>query len=359
MKVCWLTNYYSPYKMKLFNELNEEIELSAVMLGGKDDEHRNSEWILDKNHSFRYYQIDKNYISLIKKLAKENDILIDSMYSSFYGYIAVSYFKKEKKKVMMYADGGIAIDRGFAINKILSFLMNRHDYFLSSGPHCDEYYKFYNVKEENIYHYKFTSLMNEDIINHKKLSCKKNEIKKELSINDEYMLLSVGKPIVGKGFDILLYSYIKTGLTDKIALYIVGGEPQEEIKKIVDSNNLKNVHFIGLLNSEELNKYYAASDCFILCTRTDVWGLVINEAMSFGLPVITSTNCGAGVHFNKVHNSATLCEVEDTNAYSKAIYDLYINDIKRNELGKKSSDIIKDYTIENGAQDIIKALNEI
>jgi len=355
MKVCWLTNYYSPYKLKLFEELSKEFELTAVMLGGVDDKHRNSEWVLDENHSFKFYLIDKDYNSLIKKLAIENDIFIDSMYTSRYAIKGVSEFKKLGKKTIMYADGGIPIDRGFLFNKLISTVMKRHDYFLSSGPHCDLYYKFYDI-EQNILHYKFSSLTKENLKNNKKIRSKKEEIRQELGIDDNFTIVSVGKPIKGKGFDILLDAYKKTGLTDKINLYIVGGEPQEEIKKFVEDNNLTNVKFIGLLTSKELSKYYAMADIFMLCTRTDVWGLVILEAMSYGLPVITSDMCGAGVHFNLLGDNVITCPVENSNKYAEEIVKLYNNQQLVKELGKKSLEIINDYSIENGAQDIINDL---
>ena len=77
MKVCSVSNYFSPYKIKLFIEIGKSVELTAVILSG-DDGNRNSEWMLPEDVRFKTYVIDKNYSKLIKKLAKENDILIDS-----------------------------------------------------------------------------------------------------------------------------------------------------------------------------------------------------------------------------------------------------------------------------------------
>ncbi|MBR4609047.1 MAG: glycosyltransferase family 4 protein, partial [Erysipelotrichaceae bacterium] len=73
--------------------------------------------------------------------------------------------------------------------------------------------------------------------------------------------------------------------SNKCKIYIIGGKPQEKIKKIVEKNEMDNVFFPGLLRSNELRKYYACADLFVLCTREDIWGLVIQEAMSYGLPV--------------------------------------------------------------------------
>ena len=358
MKVCWLCNYFSPYTLTHFEEINKEFELTAFMLGGKD-ENRNNEWNLNKNYSFKVVLIDKNFVENAKKLAKENDVLIDSMYSTKYGFVIVNEFKKLNKINIMQADGGIAKNRGFLVNKAMAYLMNRHDYFLSSSTFTDKYFEYYGVEKNKILNYRFTSLTKEDINDNKLLVNKKTELRNKLNINDNFTLISVGQPIKRKGFDILLEAYIKTGLIDKINLYIIGGEPQEEIKQIVDNNKLENVHFIGLIGSNELKEYYAASDAFILCTREDIWGLVIEEALSFGLPVITSNNCVAGLHFNKLSECVEICEVNDVDGYAKRIVDLYKDKKLLNKLSKEAFDVIKEYTIENSANDIIEQLNNI
>lgn len=358
MKVCSVSNYFSPYKIKLFNEIGKKVDLTAVILSG-DDGNRNDEWQLSENLNFKTYLIDNSYHSLIKKLAKENDVLIDSMYSTKYGMLAVSAFKKEKKIVLMDADGGIPKDRGFIINKAMSYFMNRHDYMISTGYSTDLYYKYYGVKESKLRHYRFSSLTNEDMRKHKDMSLKKSQYRKELNIGDHFVIINVGRPIKVKGFDILLDSYIKTGKTDLIDLYIVGGEPMDDVKRIVEENKLSNVHFIGLLSTEELNKYYAASDMMVFTSRGDVWGLVVNEAMSFGLPVVSSNANGAGIHFNSIDNSVIMCELEDREAYAKEIVKLYDNKDFYHLQSLKSLEVINSYTIENGAQDIINILNAL
>lgn len=356
MKVCWLTTVAAPYTIRLFNEISKQVDLYVVLHDAKQED-RNSDWELIESDSFRLYFVDKNYKKTIKKLAKECDVLVDGIYLSIYGYIAVNEFRKQNKKIIMAADGGIARDRGILINGIMSYLMNRHDYFFSSSEITDKYYEFYKVDKNKLYHYRFTSLSNEEIKSNKALREKKDEFRKELDISDRFMLLSVGRPIKVKGFDILLKAYMESGLKDKMDLYIVGGKPQEEIQKIVDDNKLDNVHFVGVLSSEELNKYYAAADASIICSRGDVWGLVINEALSFGLPVISSDMCVAGVHFALYGNNPMICELEDIGQYCRCFNDLYNNKKIRKEMSVQAFKIIKDYSLENSAEDIIGILN--
>lgn len=52
------------------------------------------------------------------------------------------------------------------------------------------------------------------------------------------------------------------------------------------------VHFAGLRGSRELPPFYAFAGCFVLPSTREPWGLVVNEAMASGLPVIVSDRCG-------------------------------------------------------------------
>ena len=356
MKVCWLTTVAAPYTIRLFEEMAKSIEL-CVVLDDAREENRNDEWKIIESDSFNLYVIDNNYRNRIRQIAHEYDILIDGMYLSKYGYIAVSEFKKQNKKTVMAADGGIAKNRGFLINEMMSYLMNRHDYFLSSSKITDRYFNYYGVDSAKISHYRFTSLSENDIRYNRQISANKNELRKKLGIDDKFSIISVGQPIDRKGFDILVKAYGQSGLKDEANLYIVGGKAQSKVQKIVDEQNLTNVHFIDLIGSKELSEYYGACDLFVLCTREDIWGLVIEEAMSYGLPVISSDKCVAGLHFNQLDSSVIICESENVQAFAEQILKVYQNKDDLKELSKRSFDTVEGYTIENSSRDIINNLS--
>ena len=356
MKVCWLTLSPAPYTLKLFNEIGKSIDLSVVLFN-QVEKNRNDEWKIEDDNNFKLYEIGKDYNNLINKLADECDLLVDGFYLSIYGYKAVNAFSKRNKKTVLIADGGIAKNRGILVNAIMSFLMKKHNFCFSSSEITDRYFMYYGVDKNKIKHYKFTSLTNKDISYNKELTKRKEELRKELKIDSDFVILSVGQPIKRKGFDILLESYVKSNLNNDACLYIVGGKPQEEVNNYVKNNNLKNVRFIELLNSEELKKYYAIADCFILCTREDIWGLVIEEAMSFGLPVITSDNCVCGLHFEKT-GSCLICGVNDVDAYAYSLNKVFKNEEIRNRLSNSALTNIKEYTIEKSASVLVSICEE-
>jgi len=79
-------------------------------------------------------------------------------------------------------------------------------------------------------------------------------------------------------------------------LTIIGSGPLEKKLKTIAK---KNIQFISHVNNKEIYKYYLAHDVFILISNKEPWGLVIEEAMYFGLPVIVSNVVGCQDIINK------------------------------------------------------------
>ena len=77
-------------------------------------------------------------------------------------------------------------------------------------------------------------------------------------------------------------------------LVILGdGHLREELKALTRELRLdKRVSFPGFIQYNELPAYYAAASGFVLASTTEPWGLVVNEAMAAGLPVVVSERCG-------------------------------------------------------------------
>ena len=139
-------------------------------------------------------------------------------------------------------------------------------------------------------------------------------------------------------------------MNDDCGLYFVGGEPTKQYLDIVHQNNIQNVHFIGFTEKEKLKLYYAAADIFVLPTREDIWGLVINEAMAAGLPVITTNRCGAGLELIKNNQNGYLVQVDDVDNLSEKIHVILNNKNLKNKMENNATEVIKNYTVEKMAQ---------
>ena len=354
VKVCWISNIPSPYKVHLMNLLSKDLEL-YILFEKKGESDREDSWYSFDFKDYYVEFLDTNSKEKIDKASKICDVLINGDYSSIQCIYAVNKFKKQNKPVIMLADGGLAIDRGI-FNYIISYFMKKNDYFMSSGKEVNKYYKFYGVDENRIYNYKFSSLTKDDIQKNKKIK-NKSLLKQKLNLKEDIILFSVGQQIPRKGYDLLVKAMID--VNKNVGLYIAGGEPEENVKEIIKSNNLNNIHFIGFKSKEELDEYYAASDIFVLPTRYDIWGLVINEAMSFGLPIISSDKCVSAIEFNNLFNNALITKNEDVGSISEAINILINDEYLRDQLGRNSLKGIKEYTIEHTKEDFVSIIKDV
>ena len=77
-------------------------------------------------------------------------------------------------------------------------------------------------------------------------------------------------------------------------LYIIGdGVQKDMLQNYIDENRINNVHLIGYMKRHEMFNFYHLADAFIFPSDEDIYGHVINEAMSQGLPVISTPNVNA------------------------------------------------------------------
>ena len=116
----------------------------------------------------------------------------------------------------------------------------------------------------------------------------------------KYTLLYMSRIIPRKGLDILIkaFSLLKKK-RDDVCLLIGGDGPfRQYCHNLLKSLDIRDVSFLGPISPNSAVNLYQQADVFVLPSRfwenmEEPWGLVINEAMSLGLPVITTTAVGA------------------------------------------------------------------
>lgn len=84
----------------------------------------------------------------------------------------------------------------------------------------------------------------------------------------------------------------KAGIDAALA-FVGSGEQRADLENHVRQQKLADVHFFGFRNQSELPKFYSAADVFVLPAENEPWGMVVNEVMCAGLPVIASNEIGA------------------------------------------------------------------
>lgn len=157
-----------------------------------------------------------------------------------------------------------------------------------------------------------------------------------------FVILAVGQFIYRKGFDVLL-NCLPLISGDVFSLF-VGGDATEEYKQIVEANRLANVRFAPFQSRDQVFEYYSLADVLVAPTREDIWGLVVNEAMACGLPVISTDKCIAALELIRQPETGYVVSVNDTWALAEAISKM--RRVSGNSPNISSVEVIKDSTME-------------
>ena len=167
--------------------------------------------------------------------------------------------------------------------------------------------------------------------------------RRQLNINpDKCIVLYVGRMIYGKGIDVLLNS--KRYLPSDINVYLIGGKIDSNSLPSVDCTDDKNIYVFDFMTKEQLRLYYQAADVFVLPTRSDVWGLVVNEALNYGLPVVSTKGCIAACEMLPSDN---ISQVDDVHQLANRI--MYALDSNNSEWQLYAIRKTLEYSIERSA----------
>lgn len=152
-----------------------------------------------------------------------------------------------------------------------------------------------------------------------------------LGLTEKKIVIAVGQFIHRKGFDVLINA--ASLLPPDVGVYIIGGTPTAEYIKLKHIMQLTNVHFIRFMSKNELANYYKAADCTAFPTREDIWGLITNESMAYGVPVVATNRCISALELIDDNINGYIVPVNDhialANAIKKAINtDCYVKCIQ-------------------------------
>ena len=352
-KVLFLTTYASPYRVEFFDELAKYCDVTVAFSERVEvQKHRDKSWFLNSQGRFRSVQLGKRLFTVrntslclgILDLLKEPfDFIIVCGYSMPTQMLAITWLRAKKIPYYMELDGGVIREDSPLKLRLKRFLVRDAAGYFSTGEATTDYLCYYGARRDRVYTYPFTSLWERDLLPGLVSGEEKQKLREKLGIPEKRMLLSIGQFIPRKGFDVLLRAAQK--LDRDIGIYLVGGQASEEYLTMRQELGVDNVHFVGFTPKEQLKEYYMAADLFVLPTREDIWGLVINEAMAYGLPVVTTDRCVAGLELVENGVNGYIVPVGDDDALAGKLKEALSGDLAA--MGQASLDRIRPYTYEN------------
>lgn len=185
----------------------------------------------------------------------------------------------------------------------------------------------------------------------------KAEFKQSLGLKDEFIILTVAEFSPGKNYNTILKTVSE--LKDKnIKLISCGrGKCEEEIKNQIKELGIQDkVSLLGY--RKDINKIMQISDIFFLPSHREGLCLSMIEAMSFGLPIITSNVRGCQDLVNHKKNGF-IGEKDDYIYFAKVINNLIEDSELKQEMGQQSLNMAPEYGIENVKNQLENIYNEI
>lgn len=186
----------------------------------------------------------------------------------------------------------------------------------------------------------------------------KDQIKAELGIStQDPVVLCVAGMVSKKRQPDLVEALAK--LNRPCQLILVGHGPLLEQIREVCHQLLPNTLLPGFVNQSELPRYYAIADVFVLPSQWEEFGLVINEAMCAGLPIIATNSTAATVDLVRVGENGFTYQPSDIPALSSHLEILLSSPLLREQFGNRSQEIILGWSITETIQGILQALDNI
>lgn len=193
----------------------------------------------------------------------------------------------------------------------------------------------------------------------RELSPNRGEIRRHFGIaTDAPVILFCGKFIEKKQPLLLLSAYAKIRKCVPCWLLLAGDGPlRAAIEDQVRQHSIPGVLMPGFLNQGEMPLAYAASDLLALPSGdNETWGLVVNEAMNFGLPIVVSDRVGCAPDLVESGWNGFVFPFQDVDAFSEALGRLIEDELLRREFGLRSLERIAGYSVRSCADGIISAL---
>lgn len=304
--------------------------------------------------------------SIIKKLKKEKfDALWVHGWSGFTDWLAMLYAFKINVPVLLRGESNLlpkaAFPKSLAKRAVLESLFKKVSAFLAIGKYNSEFYQYYGAPKEKIFLVPYAVNNDFFIRQAKELISKKNSLKQKYNIPVSMpVILFSGKLIDQKRPFDLLKAYELLSRDLKASLIFVGdGKLRNELEGHVKQNNLENVYFAGFRNQTELGEFYAIADVFVLPSSFEPWGLVVNEAMSFGLPIIISDQVGAGGDLVKEGINGYFYPACDVSSLAAKLKMILTDKENMHKMGQASRDIISTWSYKEGLNGVLNCLRSI
>jgi glycosyltransferase involved in cell wall biosynthesis len=332
-RLALLTEIPAPYRIPLFNALAERVDLRVLFLRERHpdrryDLHRDElrfEWLVLPGSSFT---VRAHWIVLNRRVGRETrgaEVVVLGGWNQPAFWEALLWCHHRDVPTIVWAESTTMDQRSGRHDLFKRMLLPGVDAFVVPGAAAQEYLVTLGVPTDRI-------------------TVAPNAVDpgifgavERTRTEGACRLVTVARLAPEKGLDVLLEA--TEGLP--VEVVIAGAGPEESrLRKLAGPN----VTFLGNVERDALPSLYGSADVAVVPSRSDPWGMVLNEAALAGLPLISTTAPGGAHELVEPGVNGFLVPPEDARALRQAIVKIVEDESFRRSAGKRSRQIASAFT---------------
>ena len=367
-----LSEIIAPYRIPVFNALarHEGIDLHVIFLAESDPELR--DWLVYKDEIHFSYQVlpswrqrfaghnfllNRGLKAALQRAAP--DIILCGGYNYPASWLAMRWAGRNRTPFVLWVE---STEQDFrSRNRMIEFLKTKFlrccSAFVVPGKASFQYVKSFGAREDKIF--TAPNAVDTDLFVRRAFAVRQDAVRQRQALQlPPHFFLFVGRLIREKGvFDLLeAYGKLTPELRATIGLVLVGeGTAHADLNRRAMQIKPGRVQCTGFVHREQLASYYALAEVFVLPSHTDPWGLVVNEAMACGLPVISSDAAGCTQDLVEDNWNGRVVRRGDVAQLASAMEELGREPALRAQMGNHSQERILRYSPEACADGIAQA----
>jgi len=232
---------------------------------------------------------------LFKELDRLNpDVIVAGAIAYSSGATAVHWARRRKRAVVIMDDARLKdVPRSRLVNWVKRRIYANVDAILIPAQSHIADYEFWGIDIDRMF-FGIDVVDNDFFSNNSAIAkCSPESIRQKYALPEKYVL-GVGRQIAMKNWGFLIRAFAAIDAEKRVewGLVLVGSGPEAENLKHLAASFDVNVIFLPFQSQRALCDIYSLANCLVLPSFGETWGLVINEAMACGLPVMVSKECG-------------------------------------------------------------------
>jgi 1,2-diacylglycerol 3-alpha-glucosyltransferase len=371
-KLAIITEIIAPYRIPVFNALakRKELDLHVIFLSENDPSLR--QWRVYKEEiEFQYdvlpswrrgvgkyhFLLNRGVFKALNRI--KPDVVLCGGYNYLASWQAVWWARSHHVPVLLWSESTASDKR--SENSFVEFLKSRFLHlcklFVVPGRASLDYLKGFGILSDRIF--TVPNAVDTDLFSRmaEETRNREQQTRSELSLPPRYFLF-VGRLVRAKGvFDLLqAYEQMDPEVRREVGLVLVGdGGDRFELIEQGRRIHPGTIQFVGFVDRDGLPAFYALADALVLPTRSDPWGLVVNEAMSCSLPVIVTNVAGCAPDLVLDGWNGLTVDPQDISKLSSAMSMLATDSTLRAKMGARSRQRIESYSPGAWAEGIVEA----